>query len=216
MKTTYLGLELKHPIVASASPLSRTLDGIRRLEDAGASAIVLFSLFEEQIRYEQESLDYLTEAGTETFAESLTYFPAVAGLPGRAGQLPGADPRRHEGGRHADHRQPQRRHQRRLDRVRPRDGRGRRQGDRAQHLLHPGRHHDDRPRGRAALHRRRQGGARRRSRRRSRSSSARSSARWARWRAGWSRPAPTAWCCSTASTSRTSTSTSSRSSPTWS
>jgi dihydroorotate dehydrogenase (fumarate) len=77
LKTTYLGLELKHPIVASASPLSRTLDGIRRLEDAGASAIVLFSLFEEQIRYEQESLDYLTEAGTEAFAESLTYFPAV-------------------------------------------------------------------------------------------------------------------------------------------
>jgi dihydroorotate dehydrogenase (fumarate) len=77
LKTTYLGLELKHPIVASASPLSRTLEGIRRLEDAGASAIVLFSLFEEQIRYEQDSLDYLTEAGTETFAESLTYFPAV-------------------------------------------------------------------------------------------------------------------------------------------
>ena len=77
MKTTYLGLKLKHPIVASASPMSRTLDGIRRLEDAGASAIVMFSLFEEQIRYENEALDYLTEAGTETFAESLTYFPSV-------------------------------------------------------------------------------------------------------------------------------------------
>src|SRR5512144_763524 len=77
LSTRYLGLELKHPVVASASPLSRTLEGIRRLEDAGASAIVLFSLFEEQIRYEQDSLDYLTEAGTETFAESLTYFPVV-------------------------------------------------------------------------------------------------------------------------------------------
>ena len=77
LKTTYLGLKLAHPIVASASPLSRTLEGIRRLEDAGASAIVMFSLFEEQIRYEQESLDYLTEVGTEAFAESLTYFPAV-------------------------------------------------------------------------------------------------------------------------------------------
>jgi dihydroorotate dehydrogenase (fumarate) len=77
LKTTYLGLELKHPIVASASPLSRTLEGIRRLEDAGASAIVLFSLFEEQIQYEQDSLDYLTEVGTDTFAESLTYFPVV-------------------------------------------------------------------------------------------------------------------------------------------
>jgi len=77
LKTTYLGLPLKHPIVASASPISRTLDGIRRMEDAGASAIVLFSLFEEQIRYEQESLEYLSEAGTEAFAESLTYFPSV-------------------------------------------------------------------------------------------------------------------------------------------
>jgi dihydroorotate dehydrogenase (fumarate) len=77
LKTTYLGLELKHPIVASASPLSRTLDGIRRMEDAGAAAIVMFSLFEEQIRYENESLDYLTEAGTEAFAESLSYFPSV-------------------------------------------------------------------------------------------------------------------------------------------
>ena len=77
LKTTYLGLELKHPIVASASPISRTLDGIRRMEDAGASAVVMFSLFEEQIRYENESLDYLTEAGTEAFAESLTYFPSV-------------------------------------------------------------------------------------------------------------------------------------------
>ncbi|MBK8176181.1 MAG: dihydroorotate dehydrogenase-like protein [Rhodospirillales bacterium] len=77
LKTTYMGLELKHPIIASASPLSKTLDGIRRLEDAGASAIVLASLFEEQIRYEQESLNYLTEAGTEAFAESLSYFPAL-------------------------------------------------------------------------------------------------------------------------------------------
>ena len=50
LKTTYLGLELKHPIVASASPLSRTLEGIKRLEDAGASAVVMFSLFEEQIQ----------------------------------------------------------------------------------------------------------------------------------------------------------------------
>jgi dihydroorotate dehydrogenase (fumarate) len=72
-----MGLALKHPVVASASPLSRTLDGIRRLEDAGASAIVLFSLFEEQIRYENESFDFLSEAGTESFAESLSYFPAV-------------------------------------------------------------------------------------------------------------------------------------------
>lgn len=77
LATTYLGLELKHPIVASASPLSKTLDGIKRMEDAGAAAIVMFSLFEEQIRHENESFDYLMEAGTDQFAESLTYFPAV-------------------------------------------------------------------------------------------------------------------------------------------
>lgn len=77
LATTYLGLDLKHPIVASASPLSRSLDGIKRMEDAGASAIVMFSLFEEQIRNENESFNYLMEAGTDQFAESLTYFPDV-------------------------------------------------------------------------------------------------------------------------------------------
>ncbi|TVR83479.1 MAG: dihydroorotate dehydrogenase-like protein [Rhodospirillales bacterium] len=77
LKTTYLGMELKHPLVASAGPLSATLDGIKRLEDGGAAAVVLFSLFEEQIRYENESFDYLMEQGNERFAESLSYFPAV-------------------------------------------------------------------------------------------------------------------------------------------
>jgi dihydroorotate dehydrogenase (fumarate) len=77
LTTKYLGLELKHPIVASSSPMSRSLDGIKRMEDAGAAAVVLFSLFEEQIRYENESFDYLAEAGTESFAESLSYFPDV-------------------------------------------------------------------------------------------------------------------------------------------
>jgi dihydroorotate dehydrogenase (fumarate) len=77
LKTKYLGLELKHPIVASSSPMSRSLDGIKRMEDSGASAVVLFSLFEEQIRYENESLDFLTEFGTESFPEALSYFPSV-------------------------------------------------------------------------------------------------------------------------------------------
>lgn len=77
LTTTYMGLDLKHPIVASASPLSKTLDGVKRLEDAGASAIVLASLFEEQIRFENESFDFLSEVGTESFPESLSYFPAA-------------------------------------------------------------------------------------------------------------------------------------------
>ena len=75
LSTKYLGLELHSPVVASASPLSQDLDGIRRLEDAGASAIVLYSLFEEQLRQEAMELEYHLSAGTESFAESLTYLP---------------------------------------------------------------------------------------------------------------------------------------------
>jgi dihydroorotate dehydrogenase (fumarate) len=77
LATTYLGLRLKHPVVASAGPLSRTLDGIRQLEDAGAAAIVLFSLFEEQIRLENAATEHLLGVGAESFAEALDYFPAV-------------------------------------------------------------------------------------------------------------------------------------------
>ena len=76
LSTNYLGLRLRTPLVASASPLSQELEGIRRLEAAGASAIVLYSLFEEQLRQEALELDYHLSAGTESFAESLTYFPA--------------------------------------------------------------------------------------------------------------------------------------------
>jgi len=75
LTTKYLGLNLRTPLVASASPLSHELDGIRRLEDAGASAVVLYSLFEEQLRQESANLEYHLQAGTESFAESLTYFP---------------------------------------------------------------------------------------------------------------------------------------------
>ena len=75
LATTYLGLALEHPVVASASPLSDSVDGIKRLEDGGAAAVVMFSLFEEQIRQESAALSHLTEAGGESFAESLNYFP---------------------------------------------------------------------------------------------------------------------------------------------
>ncbi|MGR8934738.1 MAG: dihydroorotate dehydrogenase-like protein [Gammaproteobacteria bacterium] len=75
LTTHYMGLQLRHPIVASASPLSGTLDGIKRLEDGGAAAVVMFSLFEEQIRHENEAFSHLMEAGTMSFAESLSYFP---------------------------------------------------------------------------------------------------------------------------------------------
>jgi dihydroorotate dehydrogenase (fumarate) len=75
LSTTYLGLKLNTPLVVSASPLSQEIHGIRRLEDSGASAIVLYSLFEEQLRQEARELEYHLSAGTESFAESLTYLP---------------------------------------------------------------------------------------------------------------------------------------------
>ncbi len=75
LKTNYLGLELKNPLVPSSSPLSRTLDGLRQMEDAGASAIVLYSLFEEQILQESHTLNEHLLQGTESFAEALDYFP---------------------------------------------------------------------------------------------------------------------------------------------
>jgi dihydroorotate dehydrogenase (fumarate) len=78
LSTRYLGLALRNPLVASASPLSNTVDGVRRLADAGVGAVVLFSLFEEQLRREAARNAALAEAGTESFAESLSYFPAEA------------------------------------------------------------------------------------------------------------------------------------------
>jgi dihydroorotate dehydrogenase (fumarate) len=75
LTTKYLGLKLRTPLIPSASPLSQEIESIRRLEDAGASAVVLYSLFEEQLRQESLELDHHLSAGTESFAESLTYFP---------------------------------------------------------------------------------------------------------------------------------------------
>lgn len=75
LSTTYMGMKLKHPIVPSASPLSETIDGIRRLEDAGAAAIVMYSLFEEQIDRESHQLDHYLTHGTEGYAEAVDYFP---------------------------------------------------------------------------------------------------------------------------------------------
>lgn len=77
LQTTYMGLALQHPIVASASPLSETVDGIKRLEDAGAAAVVMFSLFEEQLRQESEAMEHLVGSGANSFAESLSYFPGL-------------------------------------------------------------------------------------------------------------------------------------------
>jgi len=75
LSTTYMGLKLKNPLVPSASPLSKELDGIKKLEDAGASAIVLYSIFEEQLSFEAAELEHFLTQGTDSFAEALSYFP---------------------------------------------------------------------------------------------------------------------------------------------
>jgi dihydroorotate dehydrogenase (fumarate) len=77
LSTRYMGLTLRHPIVPSASPLSQGLDRIRRLEDAGASAIVMYSLFEEQIAAESQMLDHYLTYGVESYSEALSYFPQM-------------------------------------------------------------------------------------------------------------------------------------------
>ena len=75
LKTNYLGLELKNPLVAAASALSKKSSTIKKMEDAGISAVVMYSLFEEQITHDSLAFNYYMERGTERFAESLDYFP---------------------------------------------------------------------------------------------------------------------------------------------
>ena len=75
LTTTYMGMNLKSPLMASASPLSMTLSSLRSLEDAGAAAIVMHSLFEEQIHQESHQLDHYLSYGVNSFAEALDYFP---------------------------------------------------------------------------------------------------------------------------------------------
>ncbi|MCG6927585.1 MAG: dihydroorotate dehydrogenase-like protein [Acidobacteria bacterium] len=76
LSTTYLGLKLPHPLMPGASPMVDDIDNVRRLEDAGASAIVMHSLFEEQISREQVATFVHTESHGQSFAEALTYFPS--------------------------------------------------------------------------------------------------------------------------------------------
>lgn len=75
LSTTYLGLNLKNPLVASASPISKNIDKARKLEEAGISAIVMYSLFEEQIINESLELDHYLTRGSDSFAEAMSYLP---------------------------------------------------------------------------------------------------------------------------------------------
>lgn len=78
LSTNYLGMKLRTPLVPSASPLSEDIENIRHLEDAGAAALVLYSLFEEQITHETFELNHHLSYGTESYAEALSYFPEPA------------------------------------------------------------------------------------------------------------------------------------------
>jgi dihydroorotate dehydrogenase (fumarate) len=87
LATDYLGLRLSNPLVASASPLAQTASGVQRLAEAGVGAIVLPSLFEEQVRREAGHDARLAEAGVESFAESLSCLPPTGGEAGARGYL---------------------------------------------------------------------------------------------------------------------------------
>lgn len=76
LSTTYMGLNLKNPVVPSASPLSRDVGDIKRMEDAGAGAVVIYSLFEEQIGLERDELEHVLSRGAQSLADASVYFPA--------------------------------------------------------------------------------------------------------------------------------------------
>ena len=75
LETKYMGLNLKNPLVASASSLSKKASNVKAMEDAGVSCVVFYSLFEEEINHESLELHHFLSRGTESFAEALTYFP---------------------------------------------------------------------------------------------------------------------------------------------
>ena len=75
LTTRYLGLTLRNPLVHAASPLAKEVDNVKRMEDAGIGAVVMYSLFEEQINHEKQELDHFLNYGQDAFAEALTYFP---------------------------------------------------------------------------------------------------------------------------------------------
>ena len=136
LSSSYLGLDLRNPLVASAGPMTQTADRIERLAEAGVGAVVLPSLFEEQIRAEADRDERLAEVGTDSFGEATSYLidPDASLWPRQYLDLVQRAATRHSGDR-----QPQRQHPRRVDRLSPcHAGRGRRR-DRAEHLLPAGR-----------------------------------------------------------------------------
>ncbi len=135
LTTTYLGFTLPHPFMPGASPLVDDLDTVRRLEDAGAAAIVMHSLFEEQLVGEQLALRRIRRRARRTPPpRRCSYLPRPRGLRARPGRVPGAGAPHQGGGRGAGHRLAQRPHRGRLAALRPPPRAGGRGRARAQHL----------------------------------------------------------------------------------
>ncbi len=132
--TTYLGLKLNGPIVVSSTPISESIDNVARMEEAGASAIVLTSLFEEQLALESGALDEDLSRGTESFAESLGYLPDLNDYRMTHEVYLENLRRSKDAVDIPDHGQPEWRHDRRMGALRPRDGRGRSRRHRTEHL----------------------------------------------------------------------------------
>ena len=135
LSTYYLGLPLRNPIVASAGPMTGDLDSLRDLEQAGIAAVVLPSLFEEQISHDEQRIHAVYEYQTDATAESLSLLSGNPGLQRRAARVSQLDRGRQASRLGAGDRQPQRLVAGRLGPVRQADS-GRRRGcDRAEHLL---------------------------------------------------------------------------------
>ena len=143
LSTKYMGLHLRSPLVVSANPLSQKVENIVAMEDAGAGAVVLFSLFEEQIRREAERFEVINRVTTNAFAESSYFFPDLQDFAVGTGQYLDIIRKAKDRVDIPDHRQSQRHHSRRLDRVCPRDRTGRCRCPRGQYLLHSGRYQYD-------------------------------------------------------------------------
>ena len=119
LTTTYLGLKLRTPLVPAASPLSEEIDNIKQMEDAGASAVVLYSLFEEQLRQDRAELVPPPGARHRKLRRGAHLLPRAAGISPRPGGISQAHRQGQKGGAHPDHRQPERLLRRRLDRTTP-------------------------------------------------------------------------------------------------
>ena len=205
LRTSYLGMTLGHPFIAGASPFGYHLDTIKRLEDAGCAAVVLHSLFEEQITDVQSGHIAHMDVFDDRFRETLSVFPAAKRVPVRARRIRRARAAREAGRQHSRHRFAERTHAGIVAEVCADHRAGRRRRAGAEHVRGPGRPFGARHRDRRSVGRRRQRPEASAEAFLWPSSCRRSSPPLATWRIGSIWRVPTVSCCSTASINRTST-----------